>query len=255
MKLSSAVATHAGLRRADNEDAFCARPDLGLYVVADGMGGHAAGEVASQLAVEVIQAFVAESGGVDAQGSWPLPYNQALSVDGNRLSMAFRLAHRRIGSAIAADEGLRGMATTAAAVLMGAGAVAVAHLGDSRVYLWREGVLQPLTQDHSWVGEQVRAGMMSNADAQRHPWRNVVTRAIGGAADPDVEVAQVTIAAGDRLILCSDGLSSVVPDGRIETVLDERRSLQETCDALVNAANEAGGPDNITVLALQVDVA
>jgi protein phosphatase len=252
-QVSSAVATHPGLRRAGNEDAFCCRPDLGLYVVADGMGGHAAGEVASQMAVETIERFLA--GHADPDRGWPVTYDSTLSLDGNRLKAAFQLANRHLNAATASDDALRGMAKTAAAVLMCAETPMVAHVGDSRVYRCRGGRLTLLTADHSWVGEQVRAGALTEADARHHPWRNVVTRAIGGGADPDVDVAALDIAKGDRVLLCSDGLSSVVAPERLEAICGAHRPLQETCDALVDAANEAGGPDNITVLMLQIDVA
>jgi protein phosphatase len=255
VKLSSAVATHPGLRRAGNEDAYCVRPDLGLFLVADGMGGHAAGEVASQLAVEVIESFIAESRAADAAWAWPLPYDPEVSLSGNRLAMAFRLANRRLASAMASNLALRGMATTAAAVLVDRDVPVVAHVGDSRVYLWRGGQLRILTQDHSWVGEQVRAGVMSESEARRHPWRNVVTRAIGAAVDPDVDVANVAVEAGDRVLLCSDGLSGVVAHEQLEQILAAGRPLDDTCLALIDAANEAGGPDNVTALMIQIDVA
>lgn len=254
-QVSTAVASHPGMRRTGNEDAYGCRPDLGLYLVADGMGGHAAGEVASQLAVDVIETFITETRGADAHFTWPFPYDPALSFNGNRLAVAFKLAHRRLAAAVELDEGLRGMATTAAAVLVGERSLAVAHVGDSRVYLWHDDRLRALTEDHSWVNEQVRAGMMTDADARRHPWRNVVTRAIGGGADPDVDVDEVASAEGDRLLLCSDGLSAVVAHDRLEALFAERRTLQGTCEALIDAANDAGGPDNITVLTLQIDVA
>jgi protein phosphatase len=255
LQVSWAVATNPGLRRQGNEDAYCSRPDLGLFVVADGMGGHAAGEVASQLAVQTIETFVADTRVVDPNRTWPVPYDPALTTAGNRLRAAFHLANQRLNSEMAADENLRGMATTAAAVIVDGKGPAVAHVGDSRLYRWRDGRLSLLTQDHSWVSEQVRAGMLSDADARRHPWRNVVTRAIGGGVDPEVEVAPLEVATGDRLLLCSDGLSGVVTPERLEAICSEQWSLQETCDALVDAANEAGGPDNITVLMLQFDVA
>lgn len=243
-QVSSAVASHTGLRRAGNEDAFCARADLGLYVVADGMGGHAAGEVASRLAIEAIESHVADTSA-----------SPSLSTDAaGRLKSAILLANRRLGDAMAADAALRGMATTAAAVLLTPEAPAVAHVGDSRVYRWRERRLIALTQDHSWVGEQVRAGVLSDADARRHPWRNVVTRAIGGGAEPTVDVAALDLAAGDRLLLCSDGLSAVVTHERLEAIFVKALPLQDTCDALVEAANDAGGPDNITALIVQIDV-
>jgi protein phosphatase len=234
------VATHPGLRRAVNEDAYCSRPDLGLYVVADGMGGHTAGEVASQLAIEAMQQFLTDSPTLDA----------ALG-----LRSAILAANQRIGTAMAADPALRGMATTAAAVWLSQDAPVVGHVGDSRVYLWRGGQLRQLTQDHSWVGEQVRSGVLTDADARRHPWRNVVTRAVAGGSDLDVDVAPLDVAAGDRVLICSDGLSAVVPHERLEAIFASGMPLQETCDALVTAANDAGGPDNITALTLQIDVA
>jgi protein phosphatase len=255
LRISSAVASHPGLRRDQNEDAHCVRPDLGLYIVADGMGGHAAGEVASRTAVEVIEAFVNDTHDADPNRTWPFPYEPTLSVDGNRLKGAFRLANRRIAAAMDRDEGLKGMATTVAAVLIGHAGPVVAHVGDSRVYRWRAGELQQVTQDHSWVGEQVRAGVLSADDARRHPWRNVVTRALSGGEDPEVEITEVSLEPGDRLLVCSDGLSGVVPFERLGAIVGATDDLQTTCSKLIDAANEAGGPDNITVAMLKVDVA
>ena len=253
--LSSAVLSHPGLRREDNEDAYCIRPDIGLFMVADGMGGHAAGEVAARMAVEVVESFIRDTREADANTTWPFPYDIGLSLDGNRLKAAFRLANRRLSAAMEADDALRGMATTAAAILVGRGEPVVAHVGDSRVYRFRDGALRQLTEDHSWVGEQIRAGILTESDARRHPWRNVVTRALSGGDDPDVDVSAVEVRAGDRLLLCSDGLSGVVPPERLGEIVGEGRLLDVTCQALIDAANAAGGPDNITVAMLQVDVA
>jgi protein phosphatase len=261
LRISSAVASHPGLRREENEDSFSTRDDLALFRVADGLGGHAAGEIASRLAVDTIVAFISDTRDADINRTWPFPYDHTLSLDGNRLKAAFRLANRKLGSAVDANDTLRGMATTAAAVLFGHGGPGshggptVAHVGDSRVYLWREGSMRQVTQDHSWVSEQVRAGVMTEKDARRHPWRNVVTRALAGGDDPEVDVADVEVRAGDRLILCSDGLHGVVLPDQLETIVKRGKSLSETCQALVDAANAAGGPDNITVVLLQVDVA
>jgi protein phosphatase len=255
MRISSSVASDPGLRRESNEDAYCARADLGLFIVADGMGGHAAGEVASRLAVEVIEAFIKDTRDADVNRTWPFPYDTALTLDGNRLKAAFRLANRRLASAMDADDTLRGMATTAAAVLISNGSPVVAHVGDSRVYRFRAGKLEQMTEDHSWVGEQVRAGVLSDADARRHPWRNVVTRALSGGDDPHVDVHELEVKAGDRLLICSDGLSGVVPFEKLQTIVSSTSGLDETCQALIAAANEAGGPDNITVAMLKVDVA
>ena len=228
MTVSSAVASHPGLRREENEDAYCVRKELGLFMVADGMGGHAAGEIASKMAVEVIEAFINDTRDADVNTTWPFPYDTSLTLEGNRLKAAFRLANRRLASAMEGNDNLRGMATTAAAVLLGKGSPVVAHVGDSRVYLWREGLLHQITQDHSWVSEQVRAGILSENDARRHPWRNVVTRALAGGDDPQVDVAEIDVKTGDRLLLCSDGLSGVVPPERLEELVGQTKSLEET---------------------------
>jgi PPM family protein phosphatase len=254
LRITSAAVSHPGLRREDNEDSYCVRPDLGLFLVADGMGGHAAGEVASKLAVDTIEAFLADTKTADVNRTWPFPFDPSLTLDENRLKAAFRLANRRIAEAMDGHEELRGMATTAAALLFGRDRPSVAHVGDSRIYVWRDGHLQQITEDHSWVSEQVRAGIMTEADARRHPWRNVVTRALAGGDDPEVDVAVVPVEQGDRFLICSDGLSSVVTKDTIEHHLASNQSLERTCQALIAAANDAGGPDNITVAMLQVDV-
>ena len=253
--VSSAVLSHPGLRREANEDSVCARPDIGLFLVADGMGGHAAGEVASKLAAQVIETFVNDTRNADVNTTWPFPYDPALSLDGNRLTAAFRLANRRLGTAMENDENLRGMATTAAVLLVGRDKPVVAHVGDSRVYLYRNGTLTQITEDHSWVNEQVRAGVLSEADARHHPWRHVVTRALSGGDDPGVDVQELDVKTGDRILLCSDGLSGVVAQEQLAEIVGGGTSLDEICRSLVEAANQAGGPDNITVAMLQVDVA
>lgn len=254
LHVSSAVASHPGLRREENEDSYCIRPDLGLYMVADGMGGHAAGEIASKLAVEAVEAFVDDTKTADINRTWPFPFDRALSLEGNRLSAALRLANRRIGSAMDANEALRGMATTAAVVLMSPTGLVVAHVGDSRIYRRRAGVLDQLTTDHSWVSEQVRAGVMTEADARRHPWRNVVTRALSGGDDPEIDIAEIDAQTGDQLLICSDGLSGVVAEKTMNALLASSPSLDAACQSLIDAANQAGGPDNITVAILKIDV-
>ena len=255
LPLSWAVRTDAGLRRSSNEDSHAARPDIGLFLVADGMGGHAAGEVASRVVVESVAAFIEETAGADVNRTWPFPFEPELSLEANRLKAAFRLANRKLAHAIANSQDLRGMATTASAMLVSRdGKACVAHIGDSRVYLLRGSGLRQMTDDHSWVEEQVRAGMLTPADARQHPWRNVVTRALSGAEDPEIDVVQLTPEAGDRYLLCSDGLFGVVPDDEIAAVLGDRdAALDEICGRLIEKANEAGGPDNITALVIQID--
>jgi PPM family protein phosphatase len=218
------------------------------------MGGHVAGEVASRVAVEAIEAFIEETAGADKNRTWPFPFDPTVSLESNRLRAAFRLANRKIGAAIADSQDLRGMATTASAVLVGPRGASVAHVGDSRVYVFRQSQLDQITHDHSWVEEQVRAGTLSPTAARQHPWRNVVTRALSGGDDPEVDVTEVSPKAGERYLLCSDGLFTVVPDSRIAELLSQTGvPLDAICRGLVQAANEAGGPDNITTLILQID--
>lgn len=250
-----AVTTDKGLRRTSNEDSHCERPEVGLFVVADGMGGHVAGEVASREAVDAIQAFISDTASADKNRTWPFPFEPELSLEANRLKAAFRLANRKIAAAIADSSELRGMATTASAFLAGKTTGCVAHVGDSRVYVLRDGTLHQITHDHSWVEEQVRAGTMTPSAARQHPWRNVVTRALSGGEDPEVDVTEVEPQPGDRYLLCSDGLFSVVGDPDIAVILgNTEQSLQDIATALITAANAGGGPDNITALVLEVDV-
>ena len=253
MRVSWAVLSHPGLRRGSNEDSYGARPDLGLFVVADGMGGHAAGEVASRLAVTAIEAFTAETAGFDRSRTWPFPYETRLTLESNRLKAAFLIANRRIADTMSSTEGLRGMATTSSAILIGARSASVAHVGDSRLYRLRRGALEQVTRDHSWVEEQVRAGTLTPSAAREHPWRNIVTRALAGGEDPEIDVTEPALEAGDRVLLCTDGLHGVVSDARIAEIAGGAEPLEAICQILVAEANAAGGPDNITVLVLQLD--
>lgn len=254
MQVSFAAATHPGSRRPTNEDAFGVRGEYGLFVVADGMGGHAAGEVAARVAVEAVTDFVQESAG-DRHDTWPIPYEIDLSPTANRLKAAFVLANRRVAAEIQQNDSYAGMATTAVAVLVDGETAVAAHAGDSRLYQLRGERIHQLTRDHSWVEEQVQAGLLSPEAARDHPWRNVVTRALTGGPDPDVEITTLSVSAGDRLLLCSDGLSTVLNDEEIRALLAPPATLDESCRRLVERANACGGPDNITVLAIQIDVA
>ncbi len=247
MRVRWAAATHPGRRRSSNEDAFIARPDLGLYVVADGMGGHVAGEVASRLAVETIEAVIAAGDAAPSD-------SRNCTLGERRLQVGFERASQAIADHTARQPRLRGMATTASAVLIANGASAVGHVGDSRVYLWRDQLLQQLTHDHSWVAEQVTMGLLSAAEARQHPWRNVVTRALSASDPPQVELSPLTLQHRDRLLVSSDGLHGVISDDRIGVVLGSTDSLERLCQQLLEDANGAGGPDNITTLILDIDV-
>lgn len=255
MHVDWAAASHPGMRRDTNEDSYCARPDLGLYVVADGMGGHVAGEVASRLAIEEIAGAVSSTSGPPE--GWTFAVDPVIGNEGSRLREAFQRANHRLTEAAAQNASLRGMATTASAVLLDAsGEAHIAHVGDTRIYLTRDGRVERLTDDHSWVEEQVRAGAMDRQAAERHPWRNVVTRALSGAEDPLVDHRRVTLRPGDRLLICTDGLHGVIGERRLSEMIDGvEPDLQRLCDRLIAEANAAGGPDNITLIALSVDAA
>jgi PPM family protein phosphatase len=271
MAFSYSARTHPGLRRDDNEDSYCARPDLGLFAVADGLGGHAAGQVASGVAVDALEAFMGGAIGLEECARYEI--DPAPSDAGARLSDAFRVANGRIGLLVSGRPELHGMATTLAAVVFEpatsgdtlAGepspgedadcdtpSAIVAHIGDTRVYRWSAGRLVQVTVDHSWVGEQVRAGLLTAAEARVHPWRSVVTRAMSGSGSLPVDFSRVALGHGDRLLICSDGLSSVLTDAEIEQLLAQESDDGAACDVLVQAANLAGGPDNITVVVVTV---
>ena len=256
MQIVSAALTDLGRRRPANEDSHVSRPALGLYAVCDGMGGHAAGEVASRVAADAIESFVQHTDGVNANFTWPFPFRPELGVDGNRLVAAFTLANRAIHQRVIDEPALRGMATTGVCLLLAKppSSALVAHVGDSRAYLWRDGELEQITRDHSWVEEQISAGVLSEDEARTHPWRNLVTRALAGAEDPNVELTPVAVERGDRILLCSDGLTSPLSNSTIAEILARTPmgQAEELCRALVDAANDAGGPDNITVIVIEI---
>lgn len=250
MRLRCAARTDLGLRRSINEDSVCVREDLGLFVVADGMGGHVGGEVASRLAVDELERFVDATTGINTDDTWPIPIDPAVGRNGNRLQVGFNVVNRCIADRVEGSLDLRGMATTAVALLVGEDVAALAHVGDSRAYRLRANQLTRLTRDHSWVEEQIRAGMLSPTAARTHPQRNIVTRALSGADDLKVDLSELRLEPGDELLLCSDGLSSVVADDEIGVVLGGAGTLDGMCEELIRRANNAGGPDNVTVLVI-----
>jgi serine/threonine protein phosphatase PrpC len=227
--------SHRGRRRRHNEDAYVVQPPL--FAVADGMGGAKAGEVASALAADAVQ----ESGNDGESGE-------------ARVAALIEEANRRVFRRASEDREASGMGTTMTVALVEGDEVAIGHVGDSRAYLIRDGRLEQLTDDHSLVAELVRSGKLTPEEAETHPQRSVITRALGTEADVDVDTFSVRSAPGDLFLLCSDGLTSMVDD---ETILDaverNRADLGEAAKALINAANRGGGEDNITVVFFEVD--
>lgn len=240
-----------GLTRAHNEDYFEIDPRHKLYVVADGMGGHSHGEVAAQIAVNAIRDFIEKT--ADKDTTWPFGMDQRLARHSNLLKMAVRIAHENVLRAISRDGSLYGMGTTVVGLLLSGSTAAVAHVGDSRAYRLRDGKLDQLTQDHTWVNEQVVAGFLSKEQARSHPLKNVVTRALGGESDVLVDIREIEVQPGDLFLLCSDGLTGMLSDADINERLSSGRTLHEICRTLVNDSNARGGIDNVTVVLLSVE--
>ncbi|HYO12703.1 MAG TPA: Stp1/IreP family PP2C-type Ser/Thr phosphatase [Thermoanaerobaculia bacterium] len=240
-----------GLTRAHNEDYFEIDPRHKLYVVADGMGGHSHGEVAAQIAVNAIRDFIEKT--ADRDTTWPFGMDARLERHSNLLKMAVRIAHENVLRAISRDGSLYGMGTTVVGLLLADNIAAVAHVGDSRAYRLRNGRLEQLTQDHTWVNEQVVAGFLSKEQARSHPLKNVVTRALGGENDVLVDIREIEVLPGDLFLLCSDGLTGMLSDTDIGERLSSGRSLHEICRTLVSDSNARGGIDNITVVLLAIE--
>jgi protein phosphatase len=216
------------------------------------MGGHAAGEVASQLAVETIEEFIRLTS-ASQDTTWPYGLDETLSLNGNRLKTSIRFANRRVIEKTRERTDYEGMATTVVGTLISNDQADIAHVGDSRLYLIRQGTISCLTDDHSWVNEQVLSGVIDSDQARTHPLRNVVTRALGGKEDLEVDMQVLDLQDMDLLLLCSDGLTSMLEDEEILRIIladghDKRQALQD----LIAAANRSGGEDNTTAILLSL---
>ncbi len=242
MQLAVAARTDVGRVRSGNEDSLYAdaTPNRGLFIVADGMGGHAAGEVASAMAVQIIAQELAALASVDDADA-PA-----------RMAAALVTANREIHDRTERESDKQGMGTTASVLAVSDAGYLIGQVGDSRVYLLRDGALRQLTRDHSYVQEQVDAGLLSPEQARYHPYSNVITRCIGanGSVDPDVFAGEV--APGDVFLLASDGLTGMVDDKRLQQLLSSRAAPARVVDALIAEANGRGGLDNITAIIVQV---
>ncbi|MGQ9558045.1 MAG: Stp1/IreP family PP2C-type Ser/Thr phosphatase [Desulfurispora sp.] len=230
-------ATHTGLVRGHNEDALLVEPELGLFAVADGMGGHRAGEVASRLAVDVLAAVMKEKQDVI------LP---------DRLLLAAETANREIYSLGRANPQLSGMGTTLTAACLYYPRLFFVHIGDSRLYLWRRGTLQQLSRDHTLVQEMVDQALLTPRQAEQHPRRNVLLRALGTAALVQLDCGMYEVGRGDRLLICSDGLFSDLGQQGLSDVLAAIADPQRVADCLLERALAAGGSDNISVIVVDI---
>jgi protein phosphatase len=241
VQLAVAARTDVGRIRAGNEDSLYAdaTPSRGLFIVADGMGGHAAGEVASAMAVQII---ARELDGLDT------PTDDAVA----RMDRALREANRAIYERTARESDKQGMGTTASVLVLAGGMYLIGQVGDSRIYRLRDGELEQLTRDHSYVQEQVDAGLLTPEQAKYHPYSNVITRCVGANAAVEPDVFAGDVRAGDVFLLASDGLTGMVDDRRLQQLLGSRAAPARVVDALIAEANGRGGLDNITAVLVHV---
>jgi len=249
MELTVGSRTDVGPRKM-NQDYLGSWPDLGLFVVADGMGGHNAGEVASHLAVETIRAFIAESA-VTADITWPFGLETKNSIDANRLTTAVRLANRKIYHEGTKSPDLNGMGTTVVAALVAGDRITLVSVGDSRIYRMRHGSLEQMTKDDTWLASVLGEKQAEDADPQ-HPLRHVLTSVVGTKDDVKPASREEQLVAGDRFVLCSDGVHGKLDTAALTTLLATASSAADGAATLVNEAITRGTSDNATALVINV---
>ena len=225
-----------GLMRKENEDNYLVSAERGLFVVADGMGGHVGGQLASTIAINVLDREIQ-----DLENKETLPLLSAAMLKANELILNQ-----------ARDEQYHGMGTTVTAAVVKDGALSIAHIGDSRAYLFREQALTLLTRDHSLVNELFQNGSLTREEAQHHPQRNILTRALG-TSNAQMDLFSIPVSTGDVILLCTDGLHNHLSDSELETVLKQDISLEEKVREMVNMTLDRGGTDNITVILVRCD--
>lgn len=249
MRITSCGITDVGLKRSHNEDNYLINEELNLFVVADGMGGHAGGEYASAICVNTVEEVVTS---LELNGESPIESDDPVEVSREKLRYSIQLSGRRIFEKATELPEYHGMGTTAVVLLLDRGNAIVAHVGDSRVYLLRDGRCDQLTDDHSLVFQKMKEGLITAEQAKTHRMRNVITRSLGYQEDVEVDVQVKAIRRGDRFILCSDGLSGHLEPEEIAEVLD-RLGPQEGARRLIEIACERGGEDNITAIVARID--
>lgn len=242
MQLSVAAATDVGRIRSGNEDSLYADadPERGLFIVADGMGGHAAGEIASEMAVQIVAREMTHTR--DLNGEEPL----------TAMSGALRSANRAIFERTIVEADKQGMGTTASCLMLGTGRYVIGHIGDSRIYLLRDGSFRQVTKDHSYVQEQVDAGFLTPEQARYHPYSNVITRCVGANAAVEADVLNGEIKPGDIWLVASDGLTGMVEDPQLKKIMETKSTPGAMVNSMINEANKRGGLDNITAIVVQV---
>jgi PPM family protein phosphatase len=247
MRIEVAGHTHVGMKRTHNEDSYLLLPEERLFCVADGMGGHASGEIASKIAVEEIAEFYRFTS-KDREATWPYKMDKGRNYDENRLATGIKLANVRIYERANTEAKYRGMGTTVVSVSFQPQMAYLAHVGDSRAYFFRDQTLTQITEDHSLLNDYLKAKKMTKEEIDSFPHKNVIVRALGMKDTVQVDLSRVEPKDGDIFLLCSDGLSGMVPDAQIVEVLRHTAELARACMQLIDMANAAGGTDNITCI-------
>ena len=246
--MRAAGCSDRGPVRRTNEDALFKDEALGLLIVADGMGGHAAGEVASRLAIDAVASFIRRTS-EDQEHSWPYGIDSGLSFNANRLRTAVHLANRRVFREAENHDDYTGMGTTIVAALVADGNVSIAHVGDSRMYLATNGQLTQLTRDDSWAATVLgQTPLDGAAPAEQHPMRHVLTNVLGARDNTEIHVQERPVGPNEILLLCTDGLHGSLDDSAIQSLLGQQSSMERTAENLVRAALDRGCRDNVTAL-------
>jgi serine/threonine protein phosphatase PrpC len=239
-----------GIKRSSNQDRILLENSLGLYLLCDGMGGPGHGEIAAELAIRSGHYYVAASRDT-FDVSWPFGYDVNRSMDENRLVTAVQLANRQVWKLTEERPEYAGMGTTFVGVIVNEHRASVANVGDSRAYLMRAGELQLITQDDTWVGDLIRSGAISEAQARSHTMQHVLTQAVGAANPVDVHTCEKILQEGDLVLLTSDGVHGVVEQAEIRSILYAMQTLEDTVRKIIDAALRNGGPDNASCVLLQ----
>ena len=251
MRLRYAGSTHVGMKRSHNEDNFFLLAEENLYIVADGMGGHASGEVASQIAVETLANFFIDTSR-DREITWPYKEDRHLTYDENRLITGVKLANRRVYETAQSDPRYKGMGTTIVSLVCSSGGTFLGHVGDSRGYVIRNGAIAQVTEDHSLLNDYLKVHKLSQEEIEHFPHKNVIVRALGMKEAVTVDIHRIEPKPGEVYLLCSDGLSGMVDDADILAIVEAGRGdLEKTCQGLIAKANAGGGVDNVTVVLVE----
>lgn len=245
MRIEVAGYTHVGMKRNHNEDNYLILTDENLCCVADGMGGHSSGEIASKIAVDELGEFFRMTSR-DQDATWPFKMDKTRNYDENRLATGIKLANKSIFDKASGDVKYKGMGTTIVSVHFTQDSAYVGHVGDSRVYFFRQGVLKQVTEDHSLLNDYLKAKKLTPEEIENFPHKNVIVRALGMKDNVQVDVTKVEAQQGDVFLLCSDGLSGMVTDPQMQEILARTTELEKACSQLIDLANAAGGNDNVT---------